>query len=306
MASYALCIYIFKFFIPIQLSAFYPHPIMITNVLPLIYYLSPLLIIGFIYLAYRVVKDKKLIIFGFSFLIVTIALVLQLFPVGGAIVAERYTYVPYIGLAFMLTVYAEKIFLSKKNKQYLISVVFSVIIIAFSILSFNRNTVWANGVTLFDDVIEKQPDAFYAYHSRGIAYYYLGNYTASLKDYNKAIELNNSYGLTYYNRGLTQMMLKQYEEADQSFSRTIELIPKHDQAYNDRAIARYNLNKFDEAISDYSKSIEMNPQNARAFYNRGVTYYRMNDKEHSCADWQKATQLGLKQADDMFVKHCGK
>jgi len=243
VASYALGFYIFKFFIPLQLSAFYPHPVMTTNVLPLIYYLSPLIIAGFIYLAYRVVKDKKLIVFGFLFLIVTIALVLQFFPVGGAVVAERYTYVPYIGLAFMLTVYAEKIFLSQKNKQYLVSVVFSVIIIAFSILSFNRNTVWANGLTLFDDVIEKQPDAFYAYHSRGIVYYYLGNYNASLKDYNKAIELNKSYGLTYYNKGLTLMMLKQYEEANQSFSRTIELIPTHDQAYNDRAIARYNLNR---------------------------------------------------------------
>jgi len=273
-------------------------------VLPLIYYFSPLLIIGFIYLVYRFVREKKIVVFGFSFLIVTIALVLQFFPVGGAVVADRYTYVPYIGLAFMLTLYAQKIFISQKNKQYLVSVIFSVVIIVFSVLSFNRNKVWANGVTLFDDVIENHPEAFYAYHSRGIAYYYLGDYKSSLKDYNKAIELNNSYGLTFYNRGLTQMMLKQYGEALQSFSRTIELIPTHDQAYNDRAIANYNLNKFDDAIKDYTKSIALNPQNARAFYNRGVTYYRVNDMENSCADWHKAAQLGLKQADELFVKHC--
>ena len=306
VAFYALGVYIFKFFIPVQLSAFYPHPVMTTGVLPLIYYLSPLIIIGFIYLSYRVVKEKKVLIFGYLFLIVTIALVLQFFPVGGAVVAERYTYIPYIGLAFMLTVYAEKIFLSQKNKQYMVSLVFSVIIIGFSVLSFNRNKVWANGVVLFDDVIEKQPQAFYAYHSRGVAYYYTGDYNASLKDYNKAIELNNTYGLTFYNRGLTQMMLKQYGEALLSFNRTIELIPNNDQAYNDRAIANYNLNKLDDAIKDYSKSLELNPKNGRAFYNRDVTYLRMNDITHSCADWQQATQLGIKQADELLVKHCGK
>jgi len=304
VASYALGFYILKFFIPIQLSAFYPHPVMTGSTLPIIYYLSPLIIAGFIYLTFRIIKEKKLILFCLLFLFVTIALVLQFFPVGGAVVADRYTYVPYIGLAFLLAVYAEKIYLSQKNKQSKLTVVFLVIVLFCSVLSFNRNSVWANGVVLFDDVIEKQPDAFYAYHSRGIAYYYTGNYTESLKDYNKAIELNNTYGLTFYNRGLTQMMLKQYEEASQSFSRTIELIPTHDQAYNDRAIARYNLNKFVDAINDYSKSIELNPQNPRAFYNRGVTYFRVNDMENSCADWHKASELGLKQANDLYVKHC--
>ena len=304
VGMYALGFYIFKFFLPFQLSAFYPHPVMGSSTLPHIYYLSPLLIAGFIYLTHRVVKDKKLIIFGFLFLIVTIGLVLQFFPVGGAIVAERYTYVPYIGLAFMLAVFLEKVYMKQKDRQAMLTLVFVLVVFAFSVLSFNRNKVWANGLTLFDDVIEKQPEAFYAYHSRGIVYYYQGNYNASLMDYNKAIALNNNYGLTFYNKGLTEMMLKQNAEAYKSFSSTIKLIPNNDQAYNDRAIANYNLNNFDEAINDYSKSISLNPQNTKAYYNRGAAYFRTNDMVKACADWQKASEMGLKQADEMIMKHC--
>ena len=304
VASYALSFYIFKFFIPLQLSAFYPHPIVNGSTLPLIYYLSPLLIAVFAFITYRVVKHRKTVLFGFIFLIVTLALILQFFPVGGAIVAERYTYVPYIGLAFILAIYFENIYAKLKNKQILLISVSTVAIVLFSVLSFNRTKVWANGITLFDDVIEKNPKAFYAYHSRGVAYFYAGNYTASLNDYNKAIELNNNYGLTFYNRGLTQMMLKNYTDAQTSFNRTIELIPTHDQAYNDRGIAAYNLGLLEDAIKDYSRSIELNPNNARAHYNRGVTNYRLNEMEKACYDLRIASQLGSKEALDMFGKYC--
>jgi len=306
VGTYALSVYIFKFFIPLQLSAFYPHPVLNGSSLPLLYYLSPLLIAAFVYAVFRIVKDKKAVLFGMLFLFVTIVLVLQFFPVGGAIVAERYTYVPYIGLAFIFACHFEYVYNKLRDNRAMLTSALAVIVILFSVLSFSRTSVWANGITLFDDVIEKTPDAFYAYHSRGIAYYYAGNYTESLKDYNKAIELNKSYGLTFYNRGLTQMMLKNNKDAQSDFTRTIELIPTHDQAYNDRAIATYNLGQFDDAIKDYSKSIALNPENTKAYYNRGVTWYRLNNKSNACADWQKASQLGLKEGGDMYGKYCGK
>lgn len=305
VASYGLLFYLFRFFVPFQLSAFYPHPVN-TDVLPVLYYLAPLIIAAVIFVLFRLIRDRRMLIGGLAFYVVSVALVLQFFPVGGAVVADRYTYVPYIGLALLVAVFIEKLQLEIKGKALLINSVFVAVILGFSLLSYSRNSVWANGITLFDDVIDKQPQAFYAYHSRGIAYYYQGNYTASLKDYDKAISLNNNYGLTHYNRGLTLMMLKQNEEALKSFSRTIELIPTHDQAYNDRAIAYYNLNNYVEALKDYNTCLTLNPANARAYYNRGVTSLRLNDLGSACTDWHKADSLGVSQARDLWVKYCGK
>jgi len=305
VASYGLLFYIFRFFIPIQLSAFYPHPSN-TAVLPLLYYLSPLIVAGVVYILVRVIKNARSVISGFAFYFVTVALVLQFFPVGGAVAADRYTYVPYIGLALLIAVLTEKAIQEYKNKKQLINGILVAVILVFSLMSYNRNTVWANGITLFDDVIEKQPQAFYAYHSRGIAHYYKGNYPASLRDYDQAITLNGNYGLTHYNRGLTLMMLKQNEEALKSFSRTIELIPTHDQAFNDRAIAHYNLNNFIDALKDYNTCLSLNPSNARAYYNRGVTSLRLNDLSSACTDWHKADSLGVSQARDLWIKYCGK
>ncbi len=305
VASYGLLFYIFRFFVPLQLSAFYPHPAN-TDVLPLMYYLAPLILVVVAFVFFRLIRDRRMLIGGLAFFVVTVALVLQFFPVGGAVVADRYTYVPYIGLALLVAVFIEKLQLEIKGKTLLINSVFIAVILGFSLLSYSRNTVWANGITLFDDVIDKQPQAFYAYHSRGIAYYYKGNYTASLRDYDKAIALNNNYGLTHYNRGLTLMMLKQNEEALKSFSRTIELIPTHDQAFNDRAIAYYNLNNYIDALKDYNTCLTLNPANARAYYNRGVTSLRLNDLSSACTDWHKADSLGVSQARDLWIKYCGK
>ncbi len=304
VATYGLSFYIFKFFVPVLLSAFYPHPVLEGEILPLIYYLSPLLIILFVFIVFRMVKEKKVLVFGFLFFFFSLALVLQFFPVGGAVVAERYTYMAYVGLAFIVGVFLENLFDKQINNQTFILSVFTTIVLIFSVLTYNRNKVWADGISLFDDVIKKHPNAFYAYHSRGIAYYYAGNYKQSLKDYDKATELNNTYGLTFYNKGLAQMMLKQYADALLSFSRTIELIPTHDQAYNDRAIVYYNQNQLDAALKDYNKAIELNPLNARAYYNRGALYYRLTEMTNACTDWQKAQSLGLNNADDLIKKYC--
>jgi hypothetical protein len=94
---YGVMMYFFKLLLPIGQSAFYPFP-PLNEKLSVVYYAAPLFTLLLALITYLVWKKHKALVFGISFYIINLLLVLQVFSVGSAIIAERYTYVPYIGI----------------------------------------------------------------------------------------------------------------------------------------------------------------------------------------------------------------
>ena len=102
IATYGFCTYLWKLIVPLNLTALYVYPAKVEGMLPMIFYLSAIPVLAFFgYLTFRF-KQHRLLVFGFGFFLATILMVLQLIPVGRAILAERYSYLPYIGLFFLL------------------------------------------------------------------------------------------------------------------------------------------------------------------------------------------------------------
>ena len=96
-------------------------------------------------------------VFGLLFFIVNLLLVLQIISIGSSLVSERYTYVPYIGLAFLGSMLLTRINISLVKPLY-----WSLPLIlagVFGYLSFQRTKVWKDSHSLWTDVIEKYPDA---------------------------------------------------------------------------------------------------------------------------------------------------
>ncbi|MGB1242376.1 MAG: hypothetical protein ACPG49_07635, partial [Chitinophagales bacterium] len=103
-ASYGFVYYIIKFFAPSHLSSFHPYP-NLTGTLTPVFYAAPLAVAALWGAATYTLKSQRMTFFGLFFYAVTVALVLQFISVGSALVAERYTYVSYIGL-LLLVAYA--------------------------------------------------------------------------------------------------------------------------------------------------------------------------------------------------------
>ena len=101
-ATYDLLWYIFKLIIPSNLSAFYAAPRL--NEIPIVFYISPLILLGFLAIIYLYFRKNKFVIFGLLFYFFSIVLMLQFVPSGGSlfIMADRYNYLPSIGLLFIL------------------------------------------------------------------------------------------------------------------------------------------------------------------------------------------------------------
>ena len=160
--SYSVTFYIINLIAPVKLSAIHPSPELINGLLPLKYYLSPLFIILIIIAIIKIVhrpqstdhspQSTRNIIFGTLFFLFTISVALMAGKVRNSVVAERYTYLPYIGLFLIIGSQ-----LSVISRQ-LFKIVVIVFILLFSFISYQRSTAWVNSMNLFNDVIEKYPD----------------------------------------------------------------------------------------------------------------------------------------------------
>ena len=348
MGSYSIFFYLIKFFIPLRLSAVHPLPVKAGAFLPMIYYLSFIIVPILAALFYYLFKNKKPrqavkreIIFGLIFFIVTISLIVSL-PVGRAVVAERYTYVPYIGMAFIavsLTEYYNTFFKNKYKHLIIVSAI--AVLGVFAIASFQRSKSWQNSVVLFTDVINKYPDYPEAYNNRGLEMYYQGRNEEADKDFTHSIRIRKNYAEAYFNHGLVFMktaeytkaihkfdsaivfglnqyslvfdyrgrakfQLKDYDGAMKDYSAALDINSFSADTYNDRGILKGTLLDNKGAISDFDAAIKYKEVNPEAYYNRGFAYFLSGNVNEACTNWQTAASQGNSLAPGMLTRHCNK
>lgn len=340
--AYSLLFYLYSFFAPVHLANLHPMPVRINGFLPLIYYFAPfiLLIVSaiFIFIIIRFHKLRNDLIFGISFFLITIFLVLQFSPFGFAIVAERYTYLPYIGLSIIIV----RIYLHfselKPKLIFKMNMFFIAVLILFSIITFQRNKVWRNSVDLLIDLTKKYPDFAMGYDDLGVARMFENDLEGAIKDFDKALQIDSNYYYSYNNRGEAKRYLGRKDEAWKDYNKAIKLFPAYSDAYNNRAIIKYergdyfgaivdagtsiflkknNPNAFNNrgsariairdyegALKDYNSALKLNPFYADGYKNRGIVKFYSSNTQGACSDWRRAAELGSPDASKLILNYC--
>lgn len=204
-ASYGFVTYIFKFFAPTDICAFYPYPEG-NKLTGLPGFLYPLGFVAMIAAALWSVAKTKIFAFGIGFYLVTVALVLQFMSVGLALIADRYTYLPYVGLAFIV-VYSSVQWISTKSAtlRYMTIGFMTVFIAILTYKTTSQVEVWQNSENLWSQVLKYYPYEDLALANRGNHRGKTGNITGAMEDFEQAIAdgceradvyegLGNSYG----------------------------------------------------------------------------------------------------------------
>ncbi len=190
VASYGLVFYLYKIVVPLNLSCLYPYPLKSGNLLPVAFLVSPLLIIILALVTAFSVRYTRKALFGGLFFLITIFSALQFFPTGRTIVADRYTYIPAIGIFFAV---AELIvWLYRRKTRYIkviVSAAFIVAVGALSILTWNRCKVWKSNLTLWGDAVSCCPDGYIplAYVNRAVSYTDIGENGKAVSDFDRAL-----------------------------------------------------------------------------------------------------------------------
>jgi len=289
LITYATTFYFVKFFIPIHQSPLVEFPVKIGELLPFKFYISFLIIPLFGFLIYKLKSIRKEIIFSLLFFISTMLIILIKFPIGPAYLAERYTYIPYIGMAFIIAVLYIK--LSKKYSKNIVTGVVVIWFIFLGIKTHFQNTIWRSSETLWSNIIENNPHSEIAYNNRGLAEDKLGNVAGAINDFNNVININPQNAMAYYNRGISKKELGDYEGAITDYTRTINIDPKYEGVYYYRGNAKGLTGDFKGAIADYNKAIENDPKSEKAITGRGTAKIQLGDLTGAIEDFNYALKV---------------
>lgn len=276
---YGIAFYLIKLLLPTNLSAIYAFPELTNGGLPNYVYSAAVLPVILAAAIWFSGKNRREFIFAGLFFLLSISMVLPLFWSRIFITADRYTYIPYIGLFMIVARYFNMLTeswktIDKSNRRMLIAA--SVLIVALlNIATIKRIQTWETTPTLLTDVIEKKrSDADMAH-----GYFYLANYYDGADNAEEAIK--------YY---------------DLSLSRNSRYLL----ALNNRGILKGKAGNPIAAIRDFEDAISIKPDYAEAFYNRGVALYQTGDQNRACEDWKKSLKLGFKPAGDALTQYCRK
>lgn len=275
-AGYAILQYIYKFFIPMDLSVIYPYPQ--NKMLSIsVGYLILILLVFTLYKLYK--SSSKIIFFGLLFFIINLLLVLQFIPFGEVLTADRYMYLPIIGISIALLS-----IIPLKEKQLKITGI--AIMFVFGSLTFMRASVWKNSIALYSDIIKKYPHSYVALNSLGAEYMLNKNYDMASRYLNATVNENPNYYKGYYNRGLLYAQTNRMKNALQDFDKAIAL-NQYPKAYVARATAYYELKDFSKAISDAETVLKKEPNNPKANYVLANCYDDLNQLDKALIYYNK-------------------
>jgi len=307
VVCYGVCWYLIKAVLPLELSAFYPFPVERGGSLPLIIYLSPVLLAALAAGIYYSGRLRKILVAGFLLFLVNLVLVLQLIPVGMAITADRYFYLSSIGLFFILGMGAQSVLDINRKLRTVTLVLLVFAFTAFAVLSNRQVSIWESSITLWNQVLmEAKPYRGYAlaYTNRADSRSDRGEFEKAMEDYDRALELNPEYVDALNNRGMIRGLQQQYQEAIRDFDEAIRIRPDFAKAYNNRGNARRFLGDADGALQDFTRAINIKPTYLDAYINRGILFYLTGDSLAACSDWKFVQRSGSRAADQLVKDYC--
>ena len=290
IACTSTCIYILKALVSFQLSPFHPYPFQSAENFPFVYYFG-LLIIPLLFVLFRYSKNR-ILIFGSFFFIVSLLPVLQIIPVGRAMMAERYTYIAYIGLFIIVAFYMEQ--LAKRLSDFKvvllrISQVFYLVILI--IITQRQTAIWKNGNSLWSAVIKQYPNDYFAFFSRADYFVKAGDPEAALTDLNKSVQLYPHFAKSLNQRGQIFNQKGEIKSAIVDFKKAIEADSNMQKPYLNISQVLGNNKRYKEALNYLNLAVVKFPNYSAAFLNKGVIHEKLNQTQAALTCYNKSIEL---------------
>jgi tetratricopeptide (TPR) repeat protein len=235
---------------------------------------------GVFVIAARLFSKFRLLSFSIFWFFITLAVEASFIPMTD-LVNEHRLYLPLVGVGiFMVTILY---YLLARRKIGLTAAVLSFLVIFYSSLSYARNKVWKDEISLWSDVIVKSPGKLRPYNERGLAYLDKGEYAKALIDLTRADNLNRNYADGFCNRGKVYENMGQYDKAILDYSEAIKIEPGYAGAYINRGFVYYLNKEYESAILDFKKAIEIDPLETEAYFNLAYLYSKLDQKAEAAA-----------------------
>ena len=296
---YGIMMYLLKTILPFGLCTFYPYPA-VNESLPFIYYVSPLVTVFLVILFFAGFRKNRLISFAILFYVINLALVLQFYPVGSAVIADRYTYIPLIGVFLVAGHYFQKWADLHAGKPPALAMALVIAgSLALSVLSFSQASTWKDEASLWDKAIASAPSSK-AYSNRGLIYKNAGQKDKAIGMFTYAIVMNRAEKDALINRGDIYFSDKNYDLAIADYNQCLAISPDEQQAIQNRGAAYAAQGKYEPALADMTLALKLNPNSTNGYANRALLEQTLNQHQAAIDDFFRHMKITPDKNGDVW------
>ncbi len=210
--------------------------------------------------------------------------------------ADRYLYLPSIGVSVMMA-WGIPVLFPRENSRRMILFPMAIVFLAIlSMITWKQCGYWKNNESLSNhafQVTRNNALLIMMHNNLATSLDNEGKVIEAIDHYSEAIRLKPDYAYAYNKRATLYGKIGQYRQAIDDYSEAILIQPDYALAYNNRGNTYVGLGQYQMAIEDYNEAIRLKPDYAYAYNNRGFVYLKNGNNELGCRDVQRACELGF-------------
>ncbi len=293
-APVAFLTYLGKTFWPQDMTIIYPF---VENIALWKVIIASLLIV--VVTVFVIVSAKRLphLFVGwlwFTITMVPVIGIIQISQTAPYAMADRYHYLPSIGIAIMLAWGIPSLIKSEETRKKILFPATIIFLAVMGLLAWKQCGYWKNSVTLLNHALQVTKNNYVAHHNLGLALFDQEKFKEAVEHYSEAIRLKQDEAVFRYNRGNAYVKLGQNELAIEDYNKAISLKPYYTDAYHNRGLAYARLGQYERAIADYDETIRRKPDYFNAYYNKACSYALQKNVTLACAWLREAISKGYK------------
>jgi len=216
-------------------------------------------------LAIRNMRQRPYLMVGWMWYLGALVPVIGLLQAGSQAMADRFVYVPFIGLYIMIVWGFSELMARRPYKKIWLIALCAIFFPILMGVSWKQVRYWKNSNTLFEHTLEVTSNNGLAHANLGVALFGQGKIDDAIHHYRKALEINSAYVYTLSNLGLALAHKGQVDEAERYYNKALQINPEHTDAHYNLGILLLKQNRLHEAYVHFAETIRIDPDFAEAY-----------------------------------------
>jgi tetratricopeptide (TPR) repeat protein len=289
--------YLGKMCWPVNLAIFYPFP----RSIPIGLAISALVVLVAISVAAAwMLPRRPYIAVGWFWYLVTLAPVIGLIQVGGQAMADRYTYVPLVGIFIIIAWGVPDLLARWPRQRALLPAAAGAVIVACTVLAWTQAGYWRESLDLWQHAVDVTEDNYIAHDAIGTLLIGYGKPAEAVPHFAQAIAVKPTFAQAQYNFGVALMNQDKNAEAGEHFRAALRILPDFAEAHSKLGRVLAQQRQLDAAVSEFTAALRLKPDFAEAHEDLGTVLANMNRMDDAIGHFTEAVRLQPSLPDAHF------
>ncbi len=259
--------------------------------------LGAVFVCGSSFAAFKFARARPYFFVGWFWFLGTLVPVIGLMQVGSQSMADRYTYIPLIGIFVVIAWGVNELTGNLPNRKIILSAASAVVLVACAAVSWRQIQYWRNTEALFIHATSVMKKNYFAHYNLGNRYLADGKAELAVEQYQAAVRSKPDYANAFNNLGNALDRLGKTNEAATAYEQALKLSGGSVMARVNMANSLASAGKVDEAIRQYNEALRADPNSVEAHNGLGVAFANQKKFPEAIAEFEVALKANPKFLD---------